>query len=53
VLIEVNEAALSADSFHFAGVVLITVPAIAFWGVRLLSMIFRREPPAWRSASVR
>ena len=35
---------MSADSLHFAGVVLITVPAIAFGGVRLLRMIFRREP---------
>ena len=35
---------MSTDSLHFAGVVLITVPAIAFGGVRLLTMIFRREP---------
>jgi hypothetical protein len=35
---------MSADSLHFAGVVLITVPAIAFGGVRLLQLIFRREP---------
>jgi hypothetical protein len=35
---------MSADSLHFAGVVLITVPAIAFGGARLLTMIFRREP---------
>ena len=35
---------MSTDSLHFAGVVLITVPAIAFGGVRLLRMIFRREP---------
>ena len=35
---------MSTDSLHFAGVVLITVPAIAFGGARLLSMIFRREP---------
>ena len=35
---------MSADSLHFAGVVLITVPAIALGGVRLLRMIFRREP---------
>jgi Integrase core domain len=36
--------AMSADSLHFAGVVLLTVPAIAFGGARLLTMIFRREP---------
>ena len=35
---------MSTDSLHFAGVVLITVPAIAFGGARLLTMIFRREP---------
>ena len=35
---------MSTDSLHFAGAVLITVPAIAFGGVRLLRMIFRREP---------
>jgi hypothetical protein len=35
---------MSADSLHFAGVVLITVPAIAFGGARLLTMVFRREP---------
>ena len=35
---------MSTDSLHFAGVVLITVPAIAFGGARLLAMIFRREP---------
>jgi hypothetical protein len=35
---------MSTDSVRFAGVVLITVPAIAFGGVRLLRMIFRREP---------
>jgi hypothetical protein len=35
---------MSTDSLHFAGLVLITVPAIAFGGVRLLAMIFRREP---------
>jgi hypothetical protein len=34
---------MSADSLHFAGVVLITVPAIAFGGARLLRAIFRRE----------
>lgn len=34
---------MSADSLHFAGVVLITVPAIAFGGARLLTMIFRRD----------
>jgi hypothetical protein len=36
--------AMSADSLHFAGVVLITVPAIAFGGIRLLTTILRREP---------
>ena len=35
---------MSTDSLHLAGVVLITVPAIAFGGARLLTMIFRREP---------
>jgi prolipoprotein diacylglyceryltransferase len=35
---------MSADSLHFAGVVLITVPAIALGGARLLRMIFRHEP---------
>jgi hypothetical protein len=35
---------MSADSLHFAGAVLITVPMVAFGGVRLLKMIFRREP---------
>jgi hypothetical protein len=35
---------MSTDSLHLAGVVLITVPAIAFGGARLLAMIFRREP---------
>ena len=35
---------MSADSLHFARVVLFTVPAIAFGGARLLTMIFRREP---------
>jgi hypothetical protein len=35
---------VSTDSLHFAGAVLITVPAIAFGGARLLRMIFRREP---------
>jgi hypothetical protein len=35
---------MSAHSLHFAGVVLITVPAIAFGGARLLMMIFRRDP---------
>jgi hypothetical protein len=35
---------MSADSLHFAGVVLITASAIAIGGVRLLTMIFRREP---------
>jgi hypothetical protein len=35
---------MTADSLHFAGVVLITVPAIAFGGARLLSAIFQREP---------
>jgi hypothetical protein len=35
---------VSTDSLHFAGVVLTTVPAIALGGVRLLRMIFRREP---------
>jgi hypothetical protein len=35
---------MSTDSLHFAGAVLITVPAIAFGGARLLRMIFRREP---------
>jgi hypothetical protein len=35
---------MSADSLHFAGAVLITVPAIAFGGARLLAMIFRRTP---------
>jgi hypothetical protein len=35
---------MSADSLRFAGVVLITMPAIAFGGARLLTMIFRREP---------
>ena len=35
---------MSTDSLHFAGVVLITVPAIALGGARLLTMIFRREP---------
>jgi hypothetical protein len=35
---------MSADSLHFAGVVLITVPAIAFGGARLLSAIYPREP---------
>jgi hypothetical protein len=35
---------MSTDSLHFAGAVLITVPAIAFGGARLLAMIFRREP---------
>jgi hypothetical protein len=35
---------VSTESLHFAGVVLITVPAVAFGGVRLLRMIFRREP---------
>ena len=35
---------MSTDSLHFAGVVLITVPAIAFGGARLLTLIFRREP---------
>ena len=35
---------MTADSLHFAGVVLLTVPAIAFGGARPLTMIFRREP---------
>jgi len=35
---------MSEDSIHFAGVVLITVPAIALGGVRLLRMIWAREP---------
>jgi hypothetical protein len=35
---------MSTDSLHFAGLVLITVPAIAFGGARLLAMIFRRAP---------
>jgi hypothetical protein len=35
---------MTADSAHFAGVVIITVPAIAFGGARLLTMIFRRGP---------
>jgi hypothetical protein len=35
---------MSQDSIHFAGVVLITVPAIAFGGARLLRMIWAREP---------
>lgn len=35
---------MSQASLHFAGVVLITVPAIAFGGARLLSMIYRRQP---------
>ena len=35
---------MSTDSLHFAGAVLITVPAIAFGGARLLTMIFRKEP---------
>lgn len=35
---------MSDDSLHFAGVVLITVPLIAFGGARLLRAIFRREP---------
>ena len=39
---------MSTDSLHFAGVVLITVPAIAFGGARLLTMIFRREGDAWK-----
>jgi prolipoprotein diacylglyceryltransferase len=34
---------MSADSLHFAGVVLITVPTIAFGGARLLRAIFRHE----------
>jgi hypothetical protein len=34
---------VSADSLHFAGVVLVTVPTIAFGGARLLRAIFRRE----------
>jgi hypothetical protein len=35
---------MSADSLHFAGVVLITPPALAFGGARLLTAIFSREP---------
>lgn len=35
---------MSEDSIHFAGVVLITVPAIAFGGARLLRLIWAREP---------
>ena len=34
---------MSTDSLHFAGVVLITVPTIAFGGARLLRAIYRRE----------
>ena len=34
---------MSQASLHFAGVVLITVPAIAFGGARLLAMIYRHE----------
>jgi hypothetical protein len=35
---------MSEDSIHFAGVVLITVPAIALGGARLLRMIWARQP---------
>jgi hypothetical protein len=35
---------MSEDSAHFAGVVLITVPLIAFGGARLLRMIWARQP---------
>ena len=34
---------MSQTSLHFAGVVLITVPAVAFGGARLLAMIYRHE----------
>jgi hypothetical protein len=34
---------MSQSSLHFAGVVLITVPVIAFGGARLLTMIYRHE----------
>ena len=34
---------MSQSSLHFAGAVLITVPAIAFGGARLLAMIYRHE----------
>ena len=34
---------MTGNSLHFAGVVLITVPTIAFGGARLLRAIFRRE----------
>ena len=35
---------MSQTSLHFAGVVLITVPAVAFGGARLLTMIHRHDP---------
>ena len=35
---------MSEDSIHFAGVVLITVPAIAFGGARLLRLIWAQAP---------
>lgn len=35
---------MSEDSIRLAGVLLITVPTIAFGGVRLLIAIWRREP---------
>lgn len=34
---------MSQASLHFAGVVLITVPAVAFGGARLLALIYRHE----------
>jgi len=39
-----EEALMSEESIHFAGVVLLIVPAIAFGGVRLLRAIWGREP---------
>jgi hypothetical protein len=35
---------MSESSTHVAGILLITVPAIAFGGARLLSFIWRRTP---------
>jgi hypothetical protein len=35
---------VSEDSIHFAGILLITVPAIAFGGATLLRQIWGREP---------